>query len=152
MPHTYTCTGGIKCREVHERVKITCLWVVVMRDNFLMLFSKFSKFSTMKMSCFLKKEKRKACQKCIRNNNGVLYWIRTLYTRSFKNSEILNVWNMGFPVGSTSKVFTFNSGDLGLIPGSERSPGEGHGNPWNVVCMQYIWIRGWAKELNVISS
>ena len=23
-----------------------------------------------------------------------------------------------------------NAGDMGLIPGSRRSPGEGHGNPW----------------------
>ena len=23
-----------------------------------------------------------------------------------------------------------NAGDMGLIPGLRRSPGEGHGNPW----------------------
>ena len=31
--------------------------------------------------------------------------------------------------GSESKESTCNAGDLGLIPGLERSPGEGHGNP-----------------------
>ena len=50
----------------------------------------------------------------------------------------------GFPFGSASKEFTFNAGDLGLIPGLGRSPGEGkvltpvllpgefhgHGIPW----------------------
>ena len=35
---------------------------------------------------------------------------------------------MGFPGGSDAKESTCNAGDLGLIPGSERSPGEGNGN------------------------
>ena len=59
MPHTYTCTGGIKCREVHERVKITCLWVVVMRDNFLMFFLNFPNSLQWKWVAFLKKKKEK---------------------------------------------------------------------------------------------
>ena len=33
---------------------------------------------------------------------------------------------MGFPGGKES---AWNAGDLGLIPGSGRSPGEGDGNP-----------------------
>ena len=35
----------------------------------------------------------------------------------------------GFPDGSDSKAFACNAGDLGLIPWSGRSPGEGNGNP-----------------------
>ena len=35
----------------------------------------------------------------------------------------------GFPGGSEVKVSAWNAGDLGLIPGSERFPGEGNGNP-----------------------
>ena len=34
---------------------------------------------------------------------------------------------MGFPGGSESKDFACNAGDLGSIPGLERSPGEGNG-------------------------
>ena len=34
-----------------------------------------------------------------------------------------------FPGGSDGKVSGNNAGDLGLIPGSGRSPGEGNGNP-----------------------
>ena len=30
---------------------------------------------------------------------------------------------------SVGKACTYNAGDLGLIPGSGRSPGEGNGNP-----------------------
>ena len=35
----------------------------------------------------------------------------------------------GIPGGSEVKASTCNVGDLGLIPGLGRSPGEGNGNP-----------------------
>jgi len=35
---------------------------------------------------------------------------------------------MGLPGGSDSKESACNAGDLALIPGSARSPGEGNGN------------------------
>ena len=35
----------------------------------------------------------------------------------------------GFSGGSDSKESACNAGDLGSIPGSARSPGEGNGNP-----------------------
>ena len=34
--------------------------------------------------------------------------------------------NQGFPGGSDNKKSTCNAGDLGLIPGLGRSPGEGN--------------------------
>ena len=36
---------------------------------------------------------------------------------------------LGFPGGSASRESSCNAGDLGLIPGSGRSPGEGKGYP-----------------------
>ena len=36
---------------------------------------------------------------------------------------------LGFPCGSAGKESTRNAGDLGLIPGLGRSPGEGKGYP-----------------------
>ena len=36
---------------------------------------------------------------------------------------------MGFPGGSTVKNLPAKEGDMGLIPGSGRSPGEGNGYP-----------------------
>ena len=36
---------------------------------------------------------------------------------------------MGFPCGSAGKESACNVGDLGSIPGMERSPGEGKGYP-----------------------
>ena len=36
---------------------------------------------------------------------------------------------LGFPGGSTGKESAWDVGDLGLIPGWARSPGEGRGYP-----------------------
>ena len=43
---------------------------------------------------------------------------------------------MGFPGGSDSKESACNAGDLDLIPGSGRSPGEGHGDPLQYSCLE----------------
>ena len=42
----------------------------------------------------------------------------------------------GFPGGSEVKASTCNAGDLGLIPGSGRFPGEGNGNPLQYFCLE----------------
>ena len=41
-----------------------------------------------------------------------------------------------FPGGSDGKVSACNAGDLGLIPGLGRSPGEGNGNPLQYSCLE----------------
>ena len=43
---------------------------------------------------------------------------------------------MGFPGGSEGKASAYNVGDLGLIPGLGRSPGEGNGNPLLYSCLE----------------
>ena len=43
---------------------------------------------------------------------------------------------MGFPGGSDSKESTCSAGDLGSIPGLGRSPGGGHGNPFQYSCLE----------------
>ena len=44
--------------------------------------------------------------------------------------------------GSGGKASVYNAGDLGLIPGLERSPGEGNGNPLQYSCLEYPMDRG----------
>ena len=44
--------------------------------------------------------------------------------------------NMGFPGSSEVKASACNEGDLGLIPGLGRSPGEGNGNPLQYSCLE----------------
>ena len=43
---------------------------------------------------------------------------------------------MNFPGGSEGKASACNVGDLGSIPGSGRSPGEGNGNPFQYSCLE----------------
>ena len=42
----------------------------------------------------------------------------------------------GFPQWLSGKESTFNAGNAGLIPGSERSPGGEHGNPLRYFCLE----------------
>jgi len=48
----------------------------------------------------------------------------------------------GFPCSSVGKESTCNAGDLGLIPGSGRSPGEGNGKPLQYSCLENPMDRG----------
>ena len=45
---------------------------------------------------------------------------------------------MGFPGGSDSKESACHTGDVGLIPGLGRSPGEGNGNPLQCSCLENL--------------
>ena len=48
----------------------------------------------------------------------------------------------GFLGGSVGKESACNAEDLGLIPGSGRSPGGGHGNPFQYSCLENPMDRG----------
>ena len=54
------------------------------------------------------------------------------------SSDITYMWNLGFSRSSAGKESTCDAGDPGLIPGSERSTGEGIGYP-----LQYSWTSWW---------
>ena len=53
---------------------------------------------------------------------------------------------MGFPGGLASEVSACNTGDLGLIAESGKSPGEGNGYPLQYSCLESSMDRGacWA--------
>ena len=48
----------------------------------------------------------------------------------------VDVVGAGFPGGSDGKESVGNAGDPGLIPGLERSPGEGNGYPLQYSCLE----------------
>ena len=48
----------------------------------------------------------------------------------------------GFPGGSAVKKLPANTGDVGSIPGSGRSPGGGNGNPLQYSCLGNPTDRG----------
>ena len=49
---------------------------------------------------------------------------------------------VGFPGSSNGKESACSAGDLGLIPGLGRSPGEGNGNPLQYSCLENPMDRG----------
>ena len=74
-----------------------------------------------------------------------------------KSPEDINIqctWNMGFPGSSDSRASAYSAGDLGSIPGSGRSPGEGNGNPLHYSCLENPMDRGawWATIHGVAKS
>ena len=61
---------------------------------------------------------------------------------------------LGFPGGSEVKASACNAGDLGSIPGSGKSPGEGNGNPLQYSCLEnpmdggawWAYISPWGRK------
>ena len=61
---------------------------------------------------------------------------------------------LGFPGGSEVKASACTAGDLGSIPGSGRSPGEGNGNQLQYSCLENPMDGGawWATVHGVAKS
>ena len=58
----------------------------------------------------------------------------TLFSGVLHNDFTLS---QDFPGGSDGKASAYNEGDLGSIPESGRSPGEGNGNPLQYYCLEH---------------
>ena len=68
------------------------------------------------------------------------------YYRIFYNEYV-------FPGGSSSKESASNAGDLGSIPGSQRSPGNGNGNPFQYSCLENFMDRGaWRATVHGVAK
>ena len=63
---------------------------------------------------------------------------------------------LGFPGGSAVKnlpASARDTGDLGSIPGSERSPGVGNGNPLQYSCLENSMDKGtWWATVHGVSK
>ena len=58
-----------------------------------------------------------------------------------------------FPGGSDGKASAYSVGDLGLIPGSGISPGEGNGNPLQYSCLENPMDGGaWLGTLHEVAK
>ena len=64
----------------------------------------------------------------------------------------MSIW--GLPGSSVVKNLPANAGDVGLILGSGRTPGEGNGNPLQCFCLGSPLDRGawWAMTLQSMAS
>ena len=65
-----------------------------------------------------------------------------LWTCAFSSFVLLcpSLDHQGFPGGSDGKASASHVGDLGSIPGSGRSPGEGYGNPLQSLAWKIPWM------------
>ena len=70
------------------------------------------------------------------------------------NWEIgIDGWPQCFSCGSDGKESACNAGDLGLIPGSGRFPGEGNGNPLQYPCLENFIDRGtWQTTVHGVAK
>ena len=67
--------------------------------------------------------------------------------------KFLTTAPLGFPHGSEGKESVCNAGDLGLIPGSRRSPGEGNDYPLQYSCLKNSMDRGaWGATVHGVAK
>ena len=72
---------------------------------------------------------------CLENpTDGGVWWATVPGVA--KSRTRLSDFTFTFPGGSEVKASACNAGDLGSIPGSGRSPGEGNGNPLQYSCLE----------------
>ena len=69
------------------------------------------------------------------------------------NKQIVMLWT-GPSCSSDGKESACNAGEVGLIPRSGRSPGEGNGNPFQYSCLENPTDRGawWATVYRAAKS
>ena len=63
-------------------------------------------------------------------------WLSYWTTVAFLNYLIILLYTYNFPGGSDGKESACNTGNVGFIPGSGRSPGEGNGYPLQYSCLE----------------
>ena len=63
----------------------------------------------------------------------------TKFEQKNKDTHVIFRFHIDFPGGSDGKVSAYNAGDPGSTPGSERSPGEGNGNPLQDSRLEIPW-------------
>ena len=73
--------------------------------------------------------------------------------KSSEKSKHIDVWQrfpffLDFPCGSDGKVSAYNVGNLGSIPGSGRSPGEGNATHFRILA----WKIPWTEEPDRLQS
>ena len=114
------CVSPLHCRDVDEPRACHIEWSKSEREKQILWISTHiyvESGKTVLMSCFQGRN---------RDAEGRGGW-----------DEWREYWHifttMCFPGGSGGKASTCNAGNLGSIPGLERSPGEGNGNPLSIL-------------------
>ena len=70
-----------------------------------------------------------------------------------KEQIIVEKLEEGFPGSSDGKESSCNEGDAGSVPGSGRSPGEGHSNPLQYSCLENsLERRAWRATVHGLAK
>ena len=69
-------------------------------------------------------------------------WVRKI---PWRRDRLPTPLFLGFPCGLAGKESAYNAGDLGLIPGLGRSPGEGKGYPLQYSGLENSMDSPWDK-------
>ena len=65
----------------------------------------------------------------------------------------VKIGKMGFPGGSVVKNLPTKAGDMGSVPGLERSLAGGHGNSFQYSCLEYPMDRGaWRATVHGVTK
>ena len=115
-----------------------------------------------KSKCFINKvpcHARKSVKQKVLSSNSSLCSIGPLSNVHFPSKRVTFILFLelllGLPGGSAGKKYACNVGDLGLIPGLGRSPGEGNSYPLQYCGLENSMdctVRGGHKELETVSS
>ena len=70
---------------------------------------------------------------------GYIYIILAIYIAKMNVYVYAYTYIWIFPGSSDGKASAYNVGDLGSIPGSGRSPGEGNGNLLSILAWKIPW-------------
>ena len=80
-----------------------------------------------------------SCASSVCNGSG--FWSALILLPRTRSDHWLRAW-IHFTGGSVVKNLPASAGDVGLIPGSGRFPGEGNGNPLQYSCLENAMNRG----------
>ena len=78
-------------------------------------------------------------------------WWAAVYGVAQSRTQLKRLSSSSSSRDSDGKEHACNAGDLGSIPGSERSPGEGNGNPLQYSCLENAMDRrAWGATVHGI--
>ena len=127
---------------------------ILMRYHFYLTNRQRSK--GLKIECYGKNVR---IQELSPHTKGSIHWSApgSSFWHYLSNWELYTPWPRilfkGFPCSSVLKESTCNAGDLGSIPGSGSSPGEGNAKPLQYSCLENPMDRGaWQATVHGVTK
>ena len=119
----------------------------------LCLYPREGRGNPLQYSCLENPMYRGAWQATVHRGAKSWTWLKWLSMHAYTFIFIIyTTYIWGFPHSTVGKESSCNAEDLGLIPGSGRSPVEGNGNPLQYSCLENLMDRGeWQATVHVVT-